>query len=285
MSRTYYAMRRFCPYMGVIQVVDVGDARAFSTDGEHWQVRIPSGGGPSTMLAALADMQHHDTGEIAELQQAIDQRPGMPFPLEDRFELWLLDKQEQLPLALLKSRRQQENIERDVDTNWQPFLLEERSFPSAILEQEIASRNPKAWPVTHMDLLEKLVNQAARPLPAAQWFERGADGSGLGLEGVRLRDDLAGRRLERDGFPELLVREQWSAERDRQVVSDFHHWCAPMLLAHQDLTDTTRARLEAAACDRPALLMEHYGMYPDILDEEAIEVALVKGRLMQNVAG
>ena len=104
--RHYYALRRFCPYQGVIQVVDAGNARAYSTDGRHWQIRIQNqdrqaevpagvGGGRSGARATTAD----------EFMEVLNQRPALPFPLDDRVELWLLRKDTQLPLALIKTRR------------------------------------------------------------------------------------------------------------------------------------------------------------------------------------
>jgi hypothetical protein len=285
MSETYYAVRRFCPYLGVIQVIDVGDARAFSRDGEQWQVRVPSAGGPTSLMAAMLDLNRQELDGLEQLRAAVDNRPELPFPLEDRFELWLLRKSNRMPMALLKTRRLSTNMEGEIDPHWQPFLLQEQDFFSPTLERELVRRNPKAWPVSHIQLLERLINEAARPLPIAQWFERRKDGTGIGFAGLRVSEELLGRELGREDFPEMLLDERWESERDRQVVRDFHDWYAAPLLAHQSLSRDTRARLEKAAAARPGPVLEHYAMYPEILDQEGMDVALVKARLLQSAGG
>ena len=68
----------------------------------------------------------------------------------------------------------------------------------------------------------------------------------------------------------------------KRVVLDFHDWHAGRLLAHQSLKLATRARLERAACRRPDTVLENYAMYPEVVDPQALEVALVSARLMQS---
>jgi hypothetical protein len=66
----------------------------------------------------------------------------------------------------------------------------------------------------------------------------------------------------------------------RGLVEDYHNWYAALLLAHQNLSHQTRARLEKAACKRPQSLLAAYALIPEILDEDAMEVALVSAKLM-----
>ena len=89
-----------------------------------------------------------------------------------------------------------------------------------------------------------------------------------------------GRRLKRDDFPELLISTEWDDEVQRGLVDDYHNWYAASLLAHQNLSRATRERLEKAACKRPKNLLISYPLIPEIIDEEAIEVALVSAKLM-----
>ena len=89
-----YGIRRVSPYLGVIQVIDVGDARAYSTDGLRWRFR------------ALADEDRLSgvlPGDGMPLSRAVRERPLLPFPMGDRFELWLLSKATGRPLALLRT--------------------------------------------------------------------------------------------------------------------------------------------------------------------------------------
>ena len=286
MPRHYYGIRRFSPYQGVVQVVDVGHARAYSTDGRHWQVRIqqePGGARWSGVWTAgvPAESAAVRTTPAEDLMDALQHRPPHPFPLEDRFELWLLHKQTRLPLALLKTRRAREDVGPVEDPVWRPFLLHDNSFVSSVLQEQAAER-PAGAGARHRDVLERQVNQAARPQPMAQWFERRSDGGGTGLEGLRVEGELLGRRLPREAFPELLVDEVDPPGIEARLVRDYHDWNAALLLAHQHLPRVTRARLERAACRRPGRLLESYAMIPEVLDRDALDVALVSAKLIRS---
>jgi hypothetical protein len=78
----------------------------------------------------------------------------------------------------------------------------------------------------------------------------------------------------------LLVSEDWQDESDQALVSDYHDWQAAMLLGHQNISRFTRQRLEKAACRRPQALLAAYSLIPEVLDEDAMQVALVSARLI-----
>jgi len=262
----YYGIRRLNPYQGVIQVIDLGGVRIYSSDGRRWQVRrveVPAG-----VRAA---------GEIpaAEARAALEGRPPVPWPLADRHELWLLDRRDGRPLALLASCRWRWEAAMPEDPTWRPFAAGAARFRSAAYERATGLRQG------HAERLARLVEHAARPHPRAQWFERRPDGSGLGLHGLRVGPELAGRVLARTAFPELLVREDWEDPAERALVADYHAWHAPALLAHWDLRPATRARLERAAAARPVALLEAWPAIPEVLDAARVRVALVQGRLMR----
>ena len=281
----YYSIRRFCPYQGVIQVVDVGHARAYSTDGRHWQVRVQNAAGRLRWHATdcdAGDLASRETN-ADQLMQALNERPPIPFPLADRFELWLLHHETRLPLAIVKSRVSREEAEQDRITNptWQPFLMSSNEFHSPALEAARTSPGTRLRHTRACDMLERQVNMAGRPLPVLQWFERLDDASGIGHGGMRVDDRLLGRHLPAEAFPELLVDPVWEATLERDLVREYHEWNAPLLLAHQDLSETTRRWLEAAARQRPEALLENYPMYPQVLDGEAMQVSLVSAKLIR----
>lgn len=274
MPVAYYALRRFCPYQGMIQVVDVGAARAYSTDGRHWTVRLQN---PADTRPAIQNATADD------LMQALNERPPLPFPQQDRVELWLLDKRTRLPLALVKTRRAVADIDDVKDPSWRPFLTNS-GFQCDALNAAHAARRPAATlPPRAQDVLERQVNLAARPLPVLQWFERLSDGGGIGHDGLRVDDALRNRQLPRDAFPELLVADSWEDAMEQAVVRDYHAWHAPLLLAHQNLTHATRRWLESAAQRHPARLLDNYAMFPEVLDRDAMQVALVSAKLIQAV--
>ncbi len=279
----YYAIRRFCPYQGVIQVVDVGEARAYSLDGRHWQVRMRTASGRYRWRGSVSTDTPPDPARSGrELLSAIRAAPPLPFPLADRFELWLLDRETRRPLALVKTRCERAETEEPVrESTWEPFLMSQNDFRSQALEASRRNVDPRARLPRAQDVLAREVNLAARPLPVLQWFERHPDGSGTGLGGLRVDASLSGRRLAAEDFPELLVRREWADPLVEAMVREYHEYHAPLLLAHQGLSSATRRWLESVAFGaRPEQVEKHHAMYPEVLDPEGLKVALVSARLI-----
>lgn len=279
----YYGVRRLGPYLGVIQVIDVGDACAYSTNGRTWRIRQQTASG--RFRWGVTQVSEENVSDVRlvgadNLVEALKKQPPVPFPIRDRFELWLLNSQSRRPLALLRTRYQALDIEEVTDPHWRPFLMTDTAFVSPTLTEHEKSRPRNGWPLPHRDQLESQVNVASRPMPAAQWFERRPDGSGKGRDGLRLKDGEIGRTLEAAAFPELLISEDWDSAVQRGLVTDYHNWYAASLLAHQNLSAVTRSRLEQAACQRPQTLLAAYPLIPEIIDQDAIDVALVSARLM-----
>lgn len=282
MSPTYYALRRFSPYQGMIQVVDVGAARAYSTDGRHWTVRLQN---PEARLTP-ASLRDRPDASADDLMRALNERPPLPFPQQDTVELWLLNKHSLLPMALVKTRRSIADIDAVKEPSWRPFLTTHSGFRCVALESALAARRRASDPTNGIttraqDVLEREINLAARPLPVLQWFERLTDASGVGHGGLRVDQHLQGRHLPADAFPEMLVDEHWDDATVQALVDDYHAWHAPLLLAHQNLSASTRSRLEVAARNNPAKLLNNYAMFPQVLDHDAMQVALVSAKLIQ----
>ncbi len=279
----YYGVRRLGPYLGVIQVIDVGEACAYSTNGRTWRIRQQTASG--RFRWGVTPVAENNLGDVHlvgadRLVEALQKQPQVPFPIRDRFELWLLNSTTRQPLALLRTRYQAHDMERVTDPHWRPFLITDTAFVSPTLSEYETTHPRNGCPTPHRDQLESQVNVASRPMPAAQWFERRADGSGRGGEGLRLSSEEIGRTLEAGAFPELLLSEDWGSEIQRGVVRDYHNWYAASLLAHQNLSAATRQRLEQAACLRPQPLLAVYPLIPEVIDQGAIDVALVRAKLM-----
>lgn len=284
MQAEYYSIRQLNPYRGLTQVVDLGDARGYSFDGARWQVRCRNQFGQHWTIGIWSDDESHlavDTPATRNLSDALRDRPDLPFTRDDTLELWLLDKKTFAPLALLRSARRNEVPPAVADQEWRAFMLEDNRFVAASLAEIDAARPAKAWPVRHRDVLERLINGAARPLPAAQWFQREADGSGVGMNGLRLDETLIGRALEPRAFPELILRERWERDADARLVREYHDWNAAMLLTHEGLSARTRKTLERAACNDPRKLLHVFRLIPQFVDRAALDIALVQARLME----
>ncbi|MHB1247340.1 MAG: hypothetical protein ACYCZH_12920 [Sulfuriferula sp.] len=285
MNADYYAIRQLSPYRGMLFVVDIDCALAHSTNGHRWQVHCenpfhrywPSGEWVEGEGGVLNNCQH-----AAAIIAALENHPPLPFIPEDTLELWLLDKARGLPLALLKTQRSHAAPDNVGDPTWYPFVLTDTLFTAHCLAEADARRDPRAWPVKHRDVLARQINDAARPLPAAQWFRRHRDGSGEGLDaGLRLEPSWIGRRLAASIFPELPVRERWSQPIQRELVREYHHWIASLLLTQPGLSMATRQRLEDAALCHPEQLLEVYRVLPEITNPARIHAALIATRLTQ----
>ncbi len=282
----YYGVRRLGPYLGVIQVIDVGDACAYSTNGHAWRIRQQTGSGQFRWGATLVSDENLNEVRIVNADKLLDalrHRPPVPFPIRDHWELWLLNKQTRKPLALLKTCYHADDVTEVHDPHWRPFLMADTDFVSPTLQLAEAERPPRGWKVPHRDQLERQINTVSRPLPIAQWIRRQPDGGGIGKGGLRVEPQDHDRYLPPEAFPELLLSDDWPSETERGLVDDYHQWHAANLLAHQNLSQSTRQRLERAACRRPQRLLSAYALIPEVLDEQAVEVALVSAKLMNAI--
>lgn len=297
-----YALRNLSPFTGVVQVMEQGSARAFSVDGVNWEIQVlaeavnsiwsmpPSATterqyyryGVWSAKEGIAQLRVNPVLDIGSLCRAgdgmlrlLEQRHGaVPLPLEDRYELWLLDEGNLLPLALLDSAREQPQGRPPVPV-WQATRLQERAFPCRRQE-------PAALSATGADRLEHQAHRRAGSLRQAQWFLRQTGGSGLGLGG-RIPARLQQRRLPPEAFPELLLREDWATETEERLARDYFDWLAPRLLTLQGLGRDTRARLEQAASGQARLVAGLYRLFPEVVDAKWLNAIRVQAELLRSV--
>ncbi len=279
MSARHYACRRLNPYRGMTHIIDLGDSLAQTHDGLAWHLRAQDGNGWMRPVGVWAEGEGLKAGSRipAELRDALEHRPPLPFPPADRMELWLLDKAQGRPLALLDSELPSRFRAGPIQPEWHPFILTYTGFRSPTLTRR--DQNVGQPDSRHRDWLSRLVNNFARPYPAAQWFRRQPDGSGEGLAGLRLPAEWQGRSLPAAAFPELLVREDWNNPLEQSVISDYHTFLSPLLLLLPGLSDATRERMEAAACQQPGRLYRIHRLIPRVLDAGRLNAALVAARL------
>lgn len=276
----YYGLRRLSPYQGTVQVVECPGFRAMSADGLRWRVQFLN---QRTRFSSYGVWRADGQGSLIETERtqpiirALRERPPLPFPLADTLELWLLDAHDHLPLALLAATLPERAPAQAVALQWRAALAGDDGFraPSLGTEHQVSH-------MPHRSVLDRCVQRAAGPRPQAQWFRRDADGGGEGLGRPGVESALAGRRLDRPDFPELLLREQWGSEQERSLVRDYHEWHACNLLTHTGLSRATRAALERAACRQAAKLFRVRHLLPEVVDTEAMRVALVEAVIRQS---
>jgi hypothetical protein len=279
----FYSLRQLGPYQGTVQVVELPGFRAMSPDGLTWQVQFHH---ERVRLSMFGTWRADGSGDVIETDrtrpflEVMRSLPPFPFPLADRVELWLLDAENFLPLALLASTQPGRALPKLIEPKWEPTLAQDESFFATSLSVAGSVLPP---PVAHRDVLKRCVRKAAGALGQAQWFARRDDGSGAGLHGCRLDDRLLGRELDGVAFPELLVREDWASDREERLVRDYHDWQAPNLLTHDRLTRATRDRLERAACHQATRLYRLRHLLPEIVNRELVQVAMVEAVMRRAV--
>ncbi|MFV1996657.1 MAG: hypothetical protein ACC641_01475 [Acidiferrobacterales bacterium] len=280
----YYSLRSLSPYEGTIQVVETDGFRALSRDGETWRVRMRAGSG---RRAVHGTWREHD-GEQLEIEQTqpgfelLHNRPKTPFPRRDTVELWLLDAESLLPLALLRSLTPEQRPTRVTEAVWLAGFRDDESFYAPSLAAAGSLNPDDNVPIAHAEVLNRCVRAAAGTLPQAQWFRRSEDG-GIGLDGLNLSVELQGRSLNTALFPELLVREVWPSNTHEELVCDYHHWQAPYLLTHSDLAKSTRERLELVACQQAERLYSVRNLLPEIINKERVDTAMVEAVIRRTV--
>ncbi len=277
----YYSLRRLSPYQGTVQVVECPGFRAMSADGLRWRVQFLNQRTRFSSYGVWRADGHGsliDTERTQPIVQALRSRPPLPFPLADRLELWLLDANDRLPLALLTSTLPERAPPHAVALHWRAALAGDDDFHARTLSRS----DGQASHMPHRNVLDRCVQRAAGSRPQAQWFRRGPDGAGDGLDVHGLDRSLSGRRLERQYFPELLLRDDWSNEQEKHLVLDYHEWHAANLLTHTGLARPTRAALERAACRQAPKLFRVRYLLPEVVDSELLRVAMVEAVIRQS---
>lgn len=284
MYPSYYALRRVNPYRGVVQIVEAGEVTAHSFDGLTWHLRADDGYGwvrPTGVWVEGEGLRAGHAENLRDILPALETRPALPFPVVDTLELWLLDQESGLPLALLACDREGARHDEQPASEWHPFVPSFTGFHSpALAEHEMPAPG-----LSHREWLARQVNQAADLDASAQWFQRDKTGAGVGFSGSRIPAEWHGRRLPTDAFPELLVRETWNSRLENSAIADYHAWLAPILLSWPRIADATRARLEILACEKPRWLARIHRLLPSGVDAPRIQAALVAARLEQAAGG
>jgi len=279
-----YAVRRLNPFLGVMQVLETPRGRASTTNGVVWQLELlatkPSGWGSLNQGAPEQGWYLHglwseneglvnfpqvhlhavrgDMTSCEDLIVAVRKHAAtLPFPLQDRRELWLLDEAEEKPLALLYS---------------------------ALLDAGLPKPPPRYWcgSWSRDDLAGQRRFGEIKRLEAEVRKRAGYNVSTLMVTWDPARTQVhtaEGRLFGRDSFPVYGIREEWPDENNEVLVEAYVNWIAPSLLTLPYLQDEERGRLESVLRHQASSIEYHWRLYPRILDEENIIAARVQARL------
>ncbi len=298
MDIEYYAQRLLNPFRGIINTVKYQSAEAVSTDGIHWDIYVSNdllledldaegsvqisdirygkwslaGGLKRGPLYPSDDFKYLEQQGAVVLEYIQQHHSTVPFPLADNFELWLLDR-DATPLVLLDSVTQLQDIGTERSLTWRAGNLCRKTFKSTVwqdLPTDTASIDNAA------DYLTNFVNSQAGDPPAAQWFERDAQGDAIGLLGINLDDKLQHRQLPADAFPVALLNHPATDGLHHQLINEFINWQAPWLLLLPTLDQQTRSRYELTARQQALIVEQQFRLYPEIIDKAAINTARVE---------
>jgi len=289
------------PFHGIVNMVEIDGADAVCCDGVSWTLFVHSE--PEYAVLDDGSRRRIETPDIKfgvwserdGLQRSPVRNPAdydfvdhvgrylleivkaksaeVPFPLQDCYELWLLDSAFDLPLVLLASACNRSEISQDAPLQWRAGAGATNHFHvKADLARALGNQNPA-------ERVGRIVNAAAGRRQRAQWFYRSEKGCGQAILGVNAEPGLQGRVLPKEAFPEQLLRSHWPGEIEQALVRAYLDWQAPWLLMLQHLSDASRDRLEQAAGRRALLLAESHTLFPKIMDQARIVAARVEASL------
>ncbi len=296
-----YSQRILNPFRGVMNIISIGGADAVTIDGINWTLYIhdsfdcPTDDPEEFFETEMPDIRLGDWSKEAGLRRspliasyhyaeiqaignalldAVQQYSDLcPYPFEDKYELWLLDKNTGEPLALLDSVCNENEIQRPDSINWEAGLRCKQEF----LKDNRAEKNTcDDHSRTAGDRLNQLINSRAGNKPSAQWFYRDSFSYGKGLSGINLKPAYISRELSARLFPKMLIQQQWQDKNNASLVDAFINWLSPYLLVLDFLRDAQREILEMSAKEHALQVEQMFPLYPKVINQQAINSARVE---------
>lgn len=274
-----FSQRLSPPFSGQLQIAQSAQARALTLDGIDWEIQFvhssivrqgPGGNRIERRFRHIANLKHSDIIHIAatgsnngrpiddrilELARHISETE-LPFPANDEYEYWLLDAKDGSPLAFIISCADPDEVQN------LPVRPEWSALPAAMMPidrtEDEAAR--KEAPVNYR--FERLIAERAGANPKARWFRRSPGQS--------------------DGFPPLLVREDWQEEDVHELCQRYLQRQATRLLMLHGLAREDRMRMEQAARPHAMEVARFSALYPEIVDEALITAMCVEARLRRS---
>jgi len=277
-----YSKRVLLPFVGVVQIADLGWARALSLNGIHWTVRYRHHENgktqkgrfnydPRVNIALMLTIEHEQmkcrqirtdldpNTVVADAQRVFDviQEADIPFAASDTYEYWLLDSEDDSPLALLHSCIDQSEFANFLPPPvWQAITAAELE----VADPQIREDGFYQPPVNYR--FQEVVEKRAGNHPRGAWFNR-----------ARMKDY---------DYPSCLIKENWDDAEDQRLCDLYLQRLAPRLLMLNGLPNSVRERLEISACQHAHDVESFYHLYPDVVNEELLTKARVEARLRKS---
>jgi hypothetical protein len=291
-----YGLRRLNPFNGVLQVHQHEHARALSANGQVWEIQVlsdtPQGLWANTPLGSAQyytfglwssseGLQQVPVNPLFNIRQMIQaserlietlqpRLSELPFPLQDPYELWLLDEQTRQPLALLQTCREDaDRRHHQALKKWIAAARGDFSFISPHLQAREVPNNDGYNPRVHASILESVVRQRAGQNPSRAWLYRD--------------EQRRARPLGEDGreviCPPLTLDLNGYDAEDAPLIADYMAWKSPQLLMLPDIPQDERARLEELAVRQAPLVDRFFLIYPEIHNNDLLNRARVEAKI------
>jgi hypothetical protein len=295
-----YSQRLLNPFRGSLNTIEYNSAEAVTMDGIYWDIYVRN----SALVKDLEQSQHNhhriqtseirygrwskktglqrgptidsdDFNEMAATGNIVYQYltqhcDEIPFPFKDNYELWLLDSDNN-PLTLLNSTVYQEDIDIEQNINWTAGIACKESFLSEYTNNTSSNAG---------ECLNQLINSYSNK--SAQWILRSNNGSGIGLDGINLKENLVNRKIPANNIPTFLINTEIFNSKEQQFIQEYYSWLAPWLLVLHSFTDQQRQTMEQQAQSNALAIEKQYLLYPKTIDSKFIKSALVEAIMRNN---
>lgn len=274
-----YSKRLLLPFVGVVQVADLGWARALSLNGINWIVRYQQHENdqtrkgrlnydPRVNVALLLNIEKDEMNYRAvrtdldpERSEIDSQRifesiksAHIPFEAADHYEYWLLDGKDDSPLALLHTCVDESETKLHTPPpKWLPISAAELHVPDPDVQDQTFYQPPVNY------RLQQHIETQAGNKPRGAWFKR--------------------TNTDSDNYPACLIKERYDDAECQRLCDLYQERLAPRLLMLASLPIKVRQRLENAASQYAIEVDNFYHLYPEVINDSVLTVARVEARL------
>jgi hypothetical protein len=274
-----YSKRVLLPFVGVVQVADLGWARALSLNGTNWTVRYHQlendqtreghlNYDPRVNIALLLNIEKDHMKyravrtDLEPGQSEIDSQrffetiksARIPFEVADHYEYWLLDGEDDSPLALLHTCV--DESETQIHTPppvWRAISAAELPVADPGAQDETFYQPPVNY------RLQQQIEAQAGNKPRGAWFKR--------------------TNTDSDNFPPCLIKDQWDNAESQRLCDLYLERLAPRLLMLTSLPSKLRQHLENSASQYAIEVDNFYNLYPEVINDKLLKIARVEARL------
>jgi len=299
----FYSIRLLNPFQGILQIIRSDTVTALSSDGINWRLQIRSDlehipvnehnaintyrlYGIWSQRDGLTQLPIHpvvDTKranlEVSTVVSALENLPDQPFPLKDTTELWLLNKENGTPLALLASACNLNDLPDSLDLRWSPSLPGDNNFEINCHELASSKSATVLRGKSASEFLSNLVMKHSNNPPQAYWIERQIDGSGVVHSNDLNKPAVSNIEFSAELFPYNMIATDVFSPMEQKILKQYLKWVAPFLLSLQNISDTTREQLEVDAYRRPMAIYNVYRTLPKVINHKLLNAALVAAEL------